>query len=385
VSLRSAFVEVATGFETARDHFAIAFTEKELRSRLDALAGPLTNTEIRQEFGLDDKRDWELPSARARIKQLKNRYAAIRQISYRPFDCRFTHYDDIIVTWPRKKNLAHISPGCPALIASRMIKGEVPNHFFVVEEPPEKIFISAKTSNNAFVFPLFRSDGTQETIGNERRQPNFSPEFLNLLTKQLGQKLAASVIPNRNHHTLTAEAVFGYIYAVVHSQTYRESYAEELKIDFPCVPITSDKQLFWELSDLGLQLSEIHLAASQGNTRRYRDALGHNDVLRSKQNPTWYGTEFVIAPAHPKWSADSLAINESSGVACVSEPVWESRVGGYQVAAKWLKDRRGTRLTKEERDRYVLILLALESTSTCVGLIETCITRHGGWPLVGSI
>jgi len=38
ISLRSAFVEVATGFETARDHFAIAFSEKDLKERLDITA-----------------------------------------------------------------------------------------------------------------------------------------------------------------------------------------------------------------------------------------------------------------------------------------------------------------------------------------------------------
>ena len=40
------------------------------------------------------------------------------------------------------------------------------------------------------------------------------------------------------------EDIFDYIYAVLHSPTYRERYKEFLKIDFPRVPFTSDKNCF---------------------------------------------------------------------------------------------------------------------------------------------
>ena len=46
------------------------------------------------------------------------------------------------------------------------------------------------------------------------------------------------------------QAIFGYFYAILHSPTYRSRYAEFLKIDFPRIPLTSDKSLFAALAGL---------------------------------------------------------------------------------------------------------------------------------------
>ena len=54
--------------------------------------------------------------------------------------------------------------------------------------------------------------------------------------------------------TFGPEDVFHYIYAVLHSPTYRSRYAEFLKIDFPRVPLTSDVKLFRSLCRLGAEL-----------------------------------------------------------------------------------------------------------------------------------
>ena len=58
------------------------------------------------------------------------------------------------------------------------------------------------------------------------------------------------------------EDVFYYAYAVFHSPTYRERYAEFLKIDFPRLPLTSDVNLFGKLVKLGAELVSLHLMKS---------------------------------------------------------------------------------------------------------------------------
>jgi predicted helicase len=57
----------------------------------------------------------------------------------------------------------------------------------------------------------------------------------------------------------TPEDLFDYIYAVLHSPSYREKYNEFLKIDFPRVPITEDKEIFWKLVEKGSELRKWHL------------------------------------------------------------------------------------------------------------------------------
>jgi len=56
--------------------------------------------------------------------------------------------------------------------------------------------------------------------------------------------------------------ILDYIYAVLHSQGYREKYKEFLKIDFPRVPYPRDAATFWQLVALGGELRQIHLLES---------------------------------------------------------------------------------------------------------------------------
>ena len=56
--------------------------------------------------------------------------------------------------------------------------------------------------------------------------------------------------------------ILDYVYAVLHSPTYREKYKEFLKIDFPRAPYPKDKDTFWQLVKFGGQIREIHNSIS---------------------------------------------------------------------------------------------------------------------------
>ena len=64
----------------------------------------------------------------------------------------------------------------------------------------------------------------------------------------------------------------------------------------------------------------------------------------------------------------------------VPEEVWDFHIGGYQVCHKWLKDRRGRRLTDEDIAHYQKIVVALNETIRIMGEIDEVIEEHGGWP-----
>ena len=55
---------------------------------------------------------------------------------------------------------------------------------------------------------------------------------------------------NAPDDTFGPEDILHYAYAVFHSPTYRERYAEFLKIDFPRLPLTSDRELFKALAEM---------------------------------------------------------------------------------------------------------------------------------------
>ena len=52
------------------------------------------------------------------------------------------------------------------------------------------------------------------------------------------------------------------------------------------------------------------------------------------------------------------------GFGGVRKEVWEFHVGGYQVCEKWLKDRKGRTLSKDDIEHYHKIVVALSETDS---------------------
>lgn len=62
------------------------------------------------------------------------------------------------------------------------------------------------------------------------------------------------------------------------------------------------------------------------------------------------------------------------------EEVWNFHIGGYQVCEKWLKDRRGRKLSKEDITHYHRVVVALKETIRLMSEIDEVIEKYGGWP-----
>jgi hypothetical protein len=71
---------------------------------------------------------------------------------------------------------------------------------------------------------------------------------------------------------------------------------------------------------------------------------------------------------------------QTCGFEDVSEAVWRFHIGGYQVCEKWLKDRKGRKLSKDDIDHYNKIVVALSETIRLMKKIDEVIDEHGGWP-----
>ena len=168
------------------------------------------------------------------------------------------------------------------------------------------------------------------------------------------------------------EDVFHYAYAVFHSPTYRERYAEFLKRDFPRLPITTDLALFRELCGWGGELVSLHLMRS-------------TDLDDPSATFPKSGSNLMEKAKHDA-AGDRVYINkEGQYFEGVPEETWNFRVGGYQVLDKWLKDRKGRKLSDEDIEHYTKVVKALHETVRIMREIDEVIEAHGGWPLVGSV
>jgi hypothetical protein len=71
---------------------------------------------------------------------------------------------------------------------------------------------------------------------------------------------------------------------------------------------------------------------------------------------------------------------QTYGFAGVPEAVWNFHIGGYQVCEKWLKDRKGRTLSKDDIEHYQKIVVAISETIRLMKEIDEVIEKHGGWP-----
>jgi predicted helicase len=129
----------------------------------------------------------------------------------------------------------------------------------------------------------------------------------------------------------TPEQILGYCYAVLYSNTYREKYAEFLKIDFPRIPFTKNYELFKEMSGLGNELIELHL-------------LKHKSLNNPIVKYRGKGTDDTIERPVYDEEKETVHINEHRYFENVSPEVWNYQIGGYKVLDHYLKDRKGRQM-----------------------------------------
>jgi predicted helicase len=96
--------------------------------------------------------------------------------------------------------------------------------------------------------PISRNQRTTNHRAKHERTPNLNTEIVKQIAEQLGLTFTNEKETTKN--TFAPIDILDYIYAVLHSPTYREKYKEFLKIDFPRVPYPKDKATFWQLVNL---------------------------------------------------------------------------------------------------------------------------------------
>jgi predicted helicase len=273
---------------------------------------------------------------------------------------------------PRIDSQFHLYQGNLALATTRSIEIQRGfEHVFCTKTVMDRHAVSLKEIN--YMFPLYLYQSEKRTLfdseSKEDKRTNLSAEFVAYLSRQIDM----SPIPDSKGNltkTFGQEDIFNFLYAVLHSPYYRIRYAEFLKMDFPRVPVTSDKNLFRSLCALGERLVLLHLMEKQGPRKTSYPISGDNIVERVRYTEPGQGGD-----------QGRIWINREQYFESVPPEIWDFHLGGYQVCQKWLKDRKGRKLTYDDLTHYQEIVSALSETNRIMSEIDEVIEDHGGWPL----
>lgn len=225
--------------------------------------------------------------------------------------------------------------------------------YFFLSNALTDIHLLDSAADSIRVAPLYRYFFDQEGRPTSR-EPNFDPKVFAEITARLGFEPSP-------------ELLFDYIYAVLHSPSYRSRYGEQLKIDFPRVPFTSDKELFTLLANLGAEIRTLHLMTSP--------------LLAKPSVKFPEGGACIVEKVRFDAEHERVFINKTQFFSNVPRIAWEHWVGGYQPAQKWLKDRRGRTLSVDDIVHYEKVIVALSETARFMGEVDAEIEGAGGWPM----
>lgn len=270
-----------------------------------------------------------------------------QRMFYRPFDFRWIDYDLNKVVRHRYSVMKHMLHNNYSIITCRNQKFLTVS--LIAKGLSDTRYFSCPGSiGRDYAFPLY----LYEDLDNSRH-PNFNNEIIQKFANGLKLKFTDEKTDEKD--TFAPIDVLDYIYAVLHSPKYRETYKEFLKIDFPKVPYPTDKEKFWKLVALGAQIREIHLLESDKlNTLTIGYPVsGDNIVIKLS------------------YTDDKVFINDTQYFDKVPEVAWNFYIGGYQPAQKWLKDRKGKELSFDDIKHYQKIINALYLTSNLMQEIDT--------------
>lgn len=344
------------GFKSHRDHYAIDFDAVNLKNRIHELVN-ISNSDDPNYSGKYALDSWNYRYAAKELSKQENYLECLELCAYRPFDNRSMFYSNLVMDRIRPELKQHLfKKDNLCLICSRQVSASEYQHFFVADLVPNDCLISNLTKESNHNFPLYLYPDTQNNQGSlfAEKSPNFSSDFITAIQTKLG-------------YVPTPEAIFYYIYAIFHSPTYRDRYAEFLKGDFPRVPLTSSDQLFKKLGAKGEMLVDLHLMKSKKLNQLITKMGGDGDNAV---------TEVTYKPTEQR-----VYINGDRYFEGIAPEVWEFKIGGYQVLDKWLKDRKKAKRTLSFDDglHYQKVVAALKETMQLMVEIDQLIP---GFPIV---
>ncbi|GAA8078654.1 DNA methyltransferase [Helicobacter pylori] len=286
----------------------------------------------------------------------------IKDIHYRPFDIRKVYYDTKKLERARENTFKHMLPPPPPT------NPKTPNQTRknVALNTPRQLKNNDKSWTQCFISSHINDQGLSSG-GNgagvnyplyQFRDPNytenFTPKFRDFIDKHY-------------NHSFEPLEILGYIYALLHSPNYRKRYEGFLKIDYPKILFTENKDLFRTLSLLGIELIGLHVLNQESlnySFEKLKDAtIGESYYIEAhERNP------IIKKPSH---NEQRLYINHSAYFSGVSQEIYDYRIGGYCVLDKYLKSHKNEPCDFDHVTRIIKVIARTIEIQKTLGFLTS--------------
>lgn len=295
---KAIFEKYSTGISTNRDEWVIDFSAKNLSDKMKYFAN-FYNSYVQKNSEYSDRIKWSRNLKQRFEKGRKEKFDLTRTIkfNYRPYAPTFLYHSEVFIDEHgltdkifSNKNFAFCISGNGA---------SKPFQILGVNSYPSLDLLEKTQCLSTYLYDE-----------NGERIDNITDWGLNQFTKQYGKK------------GITKEAIFHYVYAVLHNPAYRKKYELNLKREFPRIPFYKD---FKKWSDWGKALMDLHLNSETVKPFKLKDI-----TTKEIKNPKC------------KLKADKesgiITLDEATTLSGIPAEAWNYKLGN-RSALEWVLDQ----------------------------------------------
>ena len=295
----------SNGINTARDEWMYDFDPSKLLNKSrhfsESYMSNLENKDIK----------WSRNLKRRFINNKKEEFSKnrVRPALYRPFIRNFLYYSLIFIDEIGSANEIFPLKKDNKVIVLTGANSQKPFMVFITPIICDLHFVGAACGTQCFPFWKYDNDGNQVENLTDWSLSRFQEYYAN--------------------PTLTKLDIFHYVYAVLHDPVYRETYALNLKREFPRIPFYPD---FRQWATWGEQLMALHLGYETVEPWPLRRV--ENPSPLTPLPPGEKGTRIK-----PRLKADKtigrIDIDERTALHDVPPEAWDYRLG-HRSALEWI-------------------------------------------------
>lgn len=349
INLAELFDVGGVGMCTKRDRLAYHHTRKALKQVLSDFKD-LNEAEVKTKYNIQrESRDQKVSFAQKHIKASGAKDDNIHLATYRPFDRRYTYFTNRskgFIAYPVYELMHHfIDTENLGLIVGQQgqVVGNMPwNLAFITDSITD---LNVFYRGGGYVYPLF----VTEQIGNQMHvKVNIKPVILQEIESRLGE-------------TIEPHELLYYIYAILHSNHYREVYKPYLDYNFPRIPFP-DKKNYHDLAVFGKRIIDLHLMRQSAT---WEIKVTYNGEGESKVETFLFEKDMGLE------GVGKVKINKTQFFDNIPEEAYNFHIGGYRPLQKWLKDRKGETLNFEDIRHYEEMVYAITETMNIMKQIDS--------------
>ena len=316
---KAIFKLYSNGINTARDDWVTDFDAKLLRRKVEFFFGEFGKYKASsQELGTVIKWSRNLKAKLARGVSGSFDKTRLRRYAYRPFLPQFGYLSTLLIDelgqWPSFDGFENRSINFPAAKGFSALASNLPTDFHF--------------TGDTKVAALYRYDDAGARIDN--------------ITDWSLAEFKKQYQPGRSKKTqpITKEAIFHYVYAVLHDPQYRETYAQNLKRDFPRIPLYGEVDTtFWQWASWGEALMALHIGYEQVAPF----ALKRIDIPDEKVRASGQSPKCILKSDK---DAGTITLDSETKLTGVPREAWDYMLGN-RCAIDWVLDQHKEKKPKD--------------------------------------